>query len=280
MKPSRWFLLAGPLVLVMGTLAEAGQFEDTMAAAATILTVAILAEAVAAAVTTVAVSEVATITAVAGAYFAAGGALNVGIGITLMALPVVGVIAAVIAVGAAAVIIANIPAPVTAANIHANAVTPPDGTPPAVTGLGFVGPTGILQNMQVVGGRGSDPGDDLDETVAAINAGLGLAPGDVPSDPGPCCPGTSLSLDLSPATVTPGPSDLPGIGESVPGLDSPGLDSPSSDACCPGEVGLMMVGGPFEDGSRSVPGPASLLLLVLGSLGLGGRWLVRRWAAC
>jgi hypothetical protein len=246
------FSVTGIVVL---SIAQAGadSFSNAMAAAATILTIAILSEAVAAAVTTVALSEVATITAVAGGYFAAGGALNVGIGLTLMALPVVGLIAAVIAVGAAAVIISNIPAPVTAANIQANAITPPDGTPPAVTALGFMGANGTLLNLQVVGGRGSDPGDDLDEMIqaainASLDAGSGLAPGDVPGPPGPCCPGTGLSLDVSPADPAP---------------------DTSSDVS--GDVGLFMVANP--PGGVAVAWPPVWLFLTAGLA-----WLVRKAA--
>lgn len=57
-------------------------------------------------------------------------------------------------------------------------------------------------------------------SVDGIDTGQGATPNT-------CCPGftTSQQIDLSPAiTVTPGPSDLPDIGESVPGSDTPGLD--------------------------------------------------------
>jgi hypothetical protein len=270
-----WLTLAlAPLLFAVGR-AAADSFSDAMAAAATILTIAILSEAVAAAFTTVAISEVATITAVAGSYFAAGGALNVGIGLTLMALPVVGVIAAVVAVGAAAVIISNIPAPVTAASINANAVTPPDGTPPAITALGDMSATGTLLTLQVVGGRGSDPGDDLDETIqAAINAAVdagGLTSGDVPGSPPGSSPGLGLGLTVGPVSdpnvTNPSEGGLPAVGESVPGSE------PGTDSCCAADVGLFMVANPAD--AVAVPWPSAWLLLLIA----GVSWpLYRRFA--
>jgi hypothetical protein len=110
-------------------------------------------------------------------------------------------------------------------------------------------------------------------------------------DTGPCCSGfttnTNVVLspitDTSPINVTPGPSDLPDVGQDVPGLDSVSVEgSPSVDAYGLDEYGVCheyATGLVCDDDdatpwyihheyvhheARAIPSPEAVVLTLLG----------------